>query len=173
MQCRAAVRRASRVAVRTERGVHTERKIAELGHKLPAVSAPKGSYQLLARSGNMLFTAGHLPVPAGADMLTGKIGKDLTVEEGNKAAQYAALSILATLKQELGDLDRIKRIVKVVGFVNCTDGFTQQPQVINGASDLFGAVLGERGVHARSAVGTNALPLNVPVEVEAIVEIEE
>ena len=107
------------------------------------------------------------------DLVTGKIGDDLTVEQGTQAAEYAGLRLLATLKHELGDLDKIKRVVKVVGFVNCVDGFSQQPAVINGASDLFGEILGERGVHARSAVGTNALPLNVAVEVECVVEVEE
>eukprot|EP00658_Telonema_sp_P-2_P014542 TRINITY_DN1552_c0_g1_i1.p1 TRINITY_DN1552_c0_g1~~TRINITY_DN1552_c0_g1_i1.p1 ORF type:complete len:234 (+),score=53.32 TRINITY_DN1552_c0_g1_i1:23-724(+) len=151
----------------------TLKRIEELGYTLPAVGAPKGSYVPVTRVGNLLFTAGHLPTPAGADLITGKVGEDLSVEEGNKAAEYVALSLLATIQQEIGDLDKIKRIVKLVGFVNCTDGFAQQPQVINGASDLIGEVLGERGVHARSAVGTNALPLNIPVEIEAIVEVEE
>mmetsp|Transcript_14065 Transcript_14065/g.27314 ORF Transcript_14065/g.27314 Transcript_14065/m.27314 type:complete len:184 (+) Transcript_14065:94-645(+) len=155
------------------RGVHTEAKLEKLGYTLPQVAKPKGSYQLCVRSGNQMFTAGHLPQPAGGDLILGKVGLDLSVEEANKAAQYCALSILATLKAEIGDLDRIVRVVKVVGFVNCTDGFAQQPQVINGASDLFAEVLGERGMHSRSAVGTNALPLNVPVEVEAIIEISE
>jgi enamine deaminase RidA (YjgF/YER057c/UK114 family) len=136
---------------------------------------PKGSYVLCTRSsdGKTLYTAGHLPQPAVGDLVTGKIGDDLTVEQGTQAAEYAGLSLLATLKHELGDLDKIKRVVKVVGFVNCVDGFSQQPAVINGASDLFGKILGERGVHARSAVGTNALPLNVAVEVECVVEVEE
>ncbi len=110
-------------------------------------------------------------MPADGPLVTGKVGKELSVEEGNKAAEYCALSILATLKAELGDLDKIKRVVKVVGFVNCTDGFAQQPAVINGCSDLLGKVLGDKGKHARSAVGTNALPLNVPVEIECIVEV--
>ena len=156
------------------RSVATEAKLAELGYVLPAVNPPKGSYVLCTRSadGKTLYTAGHLPQPADGDLVTGKIGADLTVEQGTQAAEYAGLSLLATLKHELGDLDKVKRIVKVVGFVNCTDGFSQQPAVINGASDLFAAVLGDRGVHARSAVGTNALPLNVAVEVECVVEIE-
>ena len=94
------------------------------------------------------------------------------MEQGYDAAKLVALSLISTLKTTVGDLDKVKRIVKLVGFVNCTDGFTQQPQVVNGASDLFGQVFGERGFHARSAVGTNALPLNVPVEIEAIVEVE-
>jgi enamine deaminase RidA (YjgF/YER057c/UK114 family) len=154
------------------RSVHVEARLAELGYKLPAVSAPKGSYVLCVRSGNLVFTAGHLPVAGDGTLVTGKVGKELSVAEGNKAAEYCALSLLATLKNELGDLDRVVRIVKVVGFVNCTDGFSQQPAVVNGTSDLFGKVLGDKGKHARSAVGTNALPLNVPVEVECIVEVK-
>jgi len=158
---------ASRVAA-----VHTESRLKELGYTLPEPTAPKGSYQLCVKSGNLLFLAGHLPQPVNGKLVVGKIGDSLTVEEGTQAAEYCGLNILATLKQELGDLDRVKRIVKVVGFVNCDDTFTQQPQVVNGASDFFGKVLGDRGVHARSAVGTNALPLGVAVEIEAIVEVE-
>jgi enamine deaminase RidA (YjgF/YER057c/UK114 family) len=105
--------------------------------------------------------------------MQGKVGKDLTTEQAYDAAKYCALAILGTLKQELGDLDKVKKVVKITGFVNCIDTFAAQPKVLNGASDLLGQVLGERGVHSRSAVGTNALPLNVPVEVEAIVEVKE
>mmetsp|Transcript_12568 Transcript_12568/g.14420 ORF Transcript_12568/g.14420 Transcript_12568/m.14420 type:complete len:178 (-) Transcript_12568:115-648(-) len=156
----------------TRRMVHVEAKIAELGFKLPAVNSPKGNYALLSRTGNLIFTAGHLPQPADGELITGKVGKDLDEEDGYKAAQFAALSLLATLKEELGDLDKIEKVVKVVGFVNCVDGFTNQPKVINGLSDLLGDVLGEKGKHARSAVGTNALPLNVPVEVEVVVQVK-
>ncbi|KAG1709069.1 hypothetical protein DVH05_022700 [Phytophthora capsici] len=155
------------------RNVHIERKIEELGYTLPAVAEPKGNYRTAVRSGNTIYLAGHLPQPAGGDLILGKVGKDLTPEEGYDAAHYVALSMLATLKHEVGDLDKIKRVVKLVGFVNCVDGFTQQPAVINGASDTIGKVFGDKGIHARSAVGTNALPLNVAVEVEAVVEIEE
>eukprot|EP00612_Vaucheria_litorea_P002318 CAMPEP_0171453806 /NCGR_PEP_ID=MMETSP0945-20130129/1362_1 /TAXON_ID=109269 /ORGANISM="Vaucheria litorea, Strain CCMP2940" /LENGTH=111 /DNA_ID=CAMNT_0011978737 /DNA_START=231 /DNA_END=566 /DNA_ORIENTATION=+ len=102
----------------------------------------------------------------------GKVGMDVTPEEANKIARQIAINIITSLKTELGDLDKVKRIVKLVGFVNCVDGFGGQPGVINGASDLMCEVFGEKGVHARSAVGTNALPLNIPVEIEAIVEIE-
>ena len=156
------------------RSVHTEAKLDELGYTLPAVNPPKGSYVLCTRSSDRktIYTAGHLPQPAEGELVTGKIGVDLTVEEGTQAAEYAGLSLLATLKHELGDLDKIKRIVKVVGFVNCNDGFSQQPAVINGCSNMFGEVLGDRGLHARSAVGTNALPLNVSVEIECVVEVE-
>uniref|UniRef100_K3WLZ8 Endoribonuclease L-PSP/chorismate mutase-like domain-containing protein n=1 Tax=Globisporangium ultimum (strain ATCC 200006 / CBS 805.95 / DAOM BR144) TaxID=431595 RepID=K3WLZ8_GLOUD len=155
------------------RHVHIERRLAELGYVLPQVAEPKGNYRTAVRTGNYIFTAGHLPQPTGGDLIVGKIGKDLTPEDGYDAAHHVALSLMATLKHELGDLDKVKRIVKLVGFVNCVDGFTGQPGVINGASDTIGKVFGDKGIHARSAVGTNALPLNVAVEIEAIVEIEE
>ncbi|KAL7686054.1 putative endoribonuclease L-PSP/chorismate mutase, RutC-like superfamily [Plasmopara halstedii] len=163
----------SRFVMSAVRNVHIERKIEELGYTLPAVAEPKGNYRTSVRSGNTIYLAGHLPQPAGGDLILGKIGKDLTPEQGYDAAHYVALSLMATLKQEVGDLDKIKRIVKLVGFVNCVEGFTQQPAVINGASDTIGKVFGDKGIHARSAVGTNALPLNVAVEVEAIVEVED
>ncbi|POM62375.1 Endoribonuclease L-PSP [Phytophthora palmivora] len=163
----------SRSLASAVRNVHIERKIEEIGYTLPAVAEPKGNYRTSVRSGNTIYLAGHLPQPAGGDLVLGKVGKDLTPEQAYEAAQYCALSIMATLKQEVGDLDKIKRVVKLVGFVNCVDGFTQQPAVINGASDTIGKVFGDKGIHARSAVGTNALPLNVAVEVEAVVEIEE
>ncbi|OWY96685.1 Endoribonuclease L-PSP [Phytophthora megakarya] len=163
----------SRSLASAVRNVHIERKIEELGYTLPAVAEPKGNYRTCVRSGNTIYLAGHLPQPAGGDLILGKVGKDLSPEEGYDAAHACALSIMATLKQEVGDLDKIKRVVKLVGFVNCVDGFTQQPAVINGASDTIGKVFGDKGIHARSAVGTNALPLNVAVEVEAVVEIEE
>ncbi|RLN58151.1 hypothetical protein BBJ29_005986 [Phytophthora kernoviae] len=155
------------------RNVHIERKLEELGYVLPEVASPKGNYRTSVRSGNTIYMAGHLPQPAGGELITGKVGKDLTPEEAYDAAHYVSLSIMATLKQEVGDLDKIKRVVKLVGFVNCVDGFAGQPAVINGASDTFGKVFGDKGVHARSAVGTNALPLNVAVEIEAVVEIED
>ncbi|EEY61980.1 endoribonuclease L-PSP, putative [Phytophthora infestans T30-4] len=163
----------SRSLASAVRNVHIERKIEELGYTLPNVAEPKGNYRTSVRSGNTIYMAGHLPQPAGGDLILGKVGKDLTPEQGYEAAHYVALSLMATLKQEVGDLDKIKRVVKLVGFVNCVDGFTQQPAVINGASDTIGKVFGDKGIHARSAVGTNALPLNVAVEVEAVVEIED
>ncbi|CAK4170785.1 unnamed protein product [Aphanomyces euteiches] len=147
-------------------------RIVELGYTLPPVSAPKGNYKLLTRVGNVLYTSGHIPTPANGDIITGKVGQEVTAEQAYDAAHIVALAILATLKNELGDLNKIKQIVKLTGFVNCVDGFTAQPSVINGASDTFAKVFGDSGVGARSAVGTNALPLNVPVEIEAIVELK-
>lgn len=104
--------------------------------------------------------------------MVGKVGKDVTLEQGYEAAKLCALNICATLKHNIGDLDKVKRVVKVLGFVNCTDNFSQQPAVVNGCSDLMVKIFGEKGAHARSAVGTNALPLGVPVEVEAVFELE-
>lgn len=155
------------------RFIHAEARLAQLGKKLPAPGAPKGSYVTCQYHGaQTLFLAGHLPTNDKGELVKGKVGKDVSVEEANLAAESACLSLLATLKNELGDLDRIKQIVKIVGFVNCVDGFEQQPQVINGCSDLLGKVFpGKPGQHARSAVGTNALPLNVAVEIEMIVEL--
>lgn len=161
------------VAATQSRGVHVEAKLAALGHVLPAVPAPKGSYVGCTKMGDVIFTAGHLPIQLDGELITGKVGDTVSVEEANAAAELVALNLLATLKNELGDLDRIKKVVKLVGFVNCVDGFAQQPTVINGCSDFLASVLGEAGVHSRSAVGTNALPLNVPVEIEAIVEVHE
>ncbi len=114
-----------------------------------------------------------MPQPVGnKPLITGKVGKDLTTQQAHDAAAIVGLNIISTLKEHLGDLDRVKRVVKLVGFVNCVDGFTEQPAVVNGCSNLLGQVFGEKGTHARSAVGTNALPLGVAVEIEAIVEFE-
>mmetsp|Transcript_36570 Transcript_36570/g.117280 ORF Transcript_36570/g.117280 Transcript_36570/m.117280 type:complete len:176 (+) Transcript_36570:54-581(+) len=155
------------------RGLHVERRLGELGIALPALGTPKGSYALTSRTGNLLFLSGHLPIPTDGALIVGKVGEALTPEEANAAARWCALNIISTLKAEVGDLDKIKKIHKLVGFVNCVDTFDKQPAVINGASDLFVDVFGDKGTHARSAVGTNALPLNVPVEIEAIVEVED
>ncbi|ETV74639.1 hypothetical protein H257_10772 [Aphanomyces astaci] len=148
-------------------------RLAELGYVLPAVSPPKGNYKLLTRVGNLIYTAGHIPTPANGALITGKVGVDLTTEQAYDAAHVVALALLATLQHELGDLNKIKQIVKLTGFVNAVDGFAAQPTVINGASDTFAKVFGDHGVGARSAVGTNGLPLNVPVEIEAIVEVHD
>eukprot|EP00543_Licmophora_paradoxa_P008324 CAMPEP_0202458170 /NCGR_PEP_ID=MMETSP1360-20130828/22587_1 /ASSEMBLY_ACC=CAM_ASM_000848 /TAXON_ID=515479 /ORGANISM="Licmophora paradoxa, Strain CCMP2313" /LENGTH=181 /DNA_ID=CAMNT_0049078587 /DNA_START=8 /DNA_END=556 /DNA_ORIENTATION=- len=149
-------------------------KLKSMGITLKEPPAPKGNYVSCVQSGNLLFLCGHIPQKEDGSLFVGKVGKDLTVEEGYESAKACAINILATLSKELdGDWDRIVKIVKVVGFVSCADDFTQQPAVINGASDLFGEVFGpEIGLHARSAVGTNALPLNIATEVECIVEIK-
>lgn len=125
------------------------------------------------RVGNTLHLCGHIPQTSDGELIKGKLGDSLSIEDGYKSAKTCAINILGTLKKELGDLDKVKQVIKIVGFVNCTDTFTQQPAVINGASDLFVEVFGEKGYHSRSAVGTNALPLGIATEVECIVLAEE
>ena len=147
-------------------------KLAELGLVLPPAPEPKGLYKSLVVSGNLVYTSGHLPVDADGHLLTGRLGAELDADAGYRAAQLAGLNILASLRKELGSLDRVGRVVKILGVVNCTPDFTQQPAVVNGCSQLIADVFGpEAGVGARSAVGTNTLPLGAPVEIEAIFEI--
>ncbi|MEV7276879.1 RidA family protein [Streptomyces sp. NPDC093111] len=148
-----------------------EAKLAELGLTLPEVVPPLAAYQPAVRSGAYVYTSGQLPMVAGKLALTGKVGAEVTAEEAKELAATCALNALAAVKSVAGDLDRIKRVVKVVGFVASAADFTGQPGVINGASELLGAVLGEKGVHARSAVGVAVLPLDAPVEVEVQVEL--
>jgi enamine deaminase RidA (YjgF/YER057c/UK114 family) len=146
--------------------------LAKLGLTLPPAPEPKGLYKSVVISGNLAFTSGHLPVDASGKLMTGRVGADLDVHAGYKAAQWAGLNILASLRKELGSLDRVGRVVKILGVVNCTSDFTQQPAVLNGCSELFAEIFGrDAGVGARSAVGVNTLPLGVPVEIEAIFEI--
>ena len=153
------------------RRVHVEKRISELGHELPPLGTPKGSYALPSRSGNLLFLSGHLPIPLDGDLYKGKVGVDYTIEQAQQAAKWCGLNIISTLKAEVGDLDNVVKIHKLVAFVNCKDDFTAQPTVVNGCSDLMVDVFGDKGRPARSAVGTNSLPLDVPVGVEAIVEV--
>ncbi|GAA0626467.1 RidA family protein [Streptomyces crystallinus] len=148
-----------------------EAKLAELGLTLPEVVPPLAAYQPAVRSGVYVYTAGQLPMVEGKLTLTGKVGAEVTAEEAKDAARICALNALAAVKSVAGDLDRIARVVKVVGFVASASDFTGQPGVINGASELLGAVLGDKGVHARSAVGVAVLPLDAPVEVEIQVEL--
>jgi enamine deaminase RidA (YjgF/YER057c/UK114 family) len=133
---------------------------------------PIANYVTAVRSGNLIFLAGHGPMQADGTNITGKVGKDLTIEQGAAAARQTGISLLSTLKREVGDLNKVKRIVKVLGMVNCTENFTDQPKVMNGFSDLMVAVFGEKGKHARSAVGMYILPSNIAVEIEMIVEVE-
>jgi len=149
-----------------------DKKLKELNIQLFEPAKPIANYVKAVRTGNLLFVAGHGPTKADGTNITGKVGKDLTTEQGYDAARQTAIAILSTLKAELGDLNKVKRIVKVLGMVNCTENFTDQPKVINGFSDLMVSVFGEKGKHARSAVGMYALPMNISVEVELIVEVE-
>lgn len=149
-----------------------ESKIAALGLSLPPVATPAGAYVPAIVSGNLVFTAGQIPLVDGQLMATGKVGEEISPEFAKEIAQRCALNALAAVKSVIGDLDRVKRVVKVVGFVASTPDFTGQPGVLNGASEFLGAVFGESGKHARSAVGVASLPLDAPVEVELIVEFE-
>ncbi len=149
-----------------------EEKLKTLGIILPDVMAPVASYVNVVRTGNLLYLSGKGPVQADGKYITGKLGKDMSIEEGYQAARLTAIMQIAVLKKELGDLSKVKRIVKVLGMVNCTEDFADQPKVINGYSELMLAVFGEKGRHARSAVGMYALPFHLPVEVEMIVEVE-
>ncbi len=148
-----------------------EERLAELGLTIPEVAKPVAAYVPAVRSGNHVFTSGQLPMKSGELMLTGKVGDDVSADEGYACAQQCALNALAAVRAEIGDLSLVKRIVKVVVFVASTPDFTGQPGVANGASELFGSVFGDAGVHARSAVGVSALPLDSPVEVELLVEV--
>ena len=150
-----------------------ETKLSEMGFELPAPGQPVGSYVPAVRTGNLVFLSGHGPKLEDGSLVTGKVGADLTLDEAYAAAQRVALILLASLKSEIGDLDSVRRVVKLLGMVNCTPDFTDQPKVINGASDLLVELFGEKGKHARSAVGMNALPSNLAVEIEMIVEIED
>jgi enamine deaminase RidA (YjgF/YER057c/UK114 family) len=149
---------------------HPEERLAELGLAVPEVAKPVAAYVPAVRSGNFVFTSGQLPMRSGELMQTGKVGDDVSPDEAVECAQQCALNAIAAVKAELGDLGKVKRIVKVVAFVASTPDFTGQPQVANGASELFGSVFGDAGVHARSAVGVPVLPLDAPVEVELVVE---
>jgi enamine deaminase RidA (YjgF/YER057c/UK114 family) len=149
-----------------------ENRLAEIGVTLPNVPKPVASYLPVVRSGNLLFLSGQLCTVAGELKYQGKVGKEVSLEDACQAAKIAAINSLAVIKQQVGSLDKVKRIVKVVGYVASDPSFSDQPKVINGASDFLVDVFGDKGSHARSAVGVAALPLNVPVEVEMIVEIE-
>lgn len=149
-----------------------EAKLKEMGLTLPAAGKPLANYVSAVRTGNLVFLAGHGPAQPWGATATGKLGKDMTVEQGYAAAKAVGLNLLASLKAEIGDLKKVRRIVKVLGMVNSAEGFVQQPEVINGFSDLMVSLFGDRGKHARSAVGMAALPRNLAVEIEMVVEVE-
>jgi enamine deaminase RidA (YjgF/YER057c/UK114 family) len=147
-----------------------EKRLDELGIVLPAATSPAANYVNAVRTGDLLFLAGKGPYRPDGTLHTGIVGQDVTVEQAYRHARLTGLHLIATLKAELGDLDRVRRIVKVLGMVNAVPGFAQQPEVINGCSDLLVEVFGDRGRHARSAVGMGSLPRNITVEIEAVVE---
>ena len=146
-------------------------RLKELGYELPSVPNPAGSYVPATSAGLLVFTAGQLPFKEGQLRYIGKVDKDVSVDEAKEAARLCALNALAAVKAEAGSLENVRRVVKVTGYVASAAGFNRQPEVINGASDFLGEVFGERGAHARSAVGVAELPLDAPVEVELIVEL--
>jgi enamine deaminase RidA (YjgF/YER057c/UK114 family) len=149
-----------------------EQRIVELNLELPPAPKPIAVYRPLVVAGNMAYLSGHGPLKSDKTLITGRLGHDMDLAAGKNAARQVGLALLATLKSELGSLDRVKRLVKVLGLVNCTADFKDQPAVINGCSELFADVFGkENGIGARSAVGANSLPGNIAVEIEAIFEL--
>ena len=149
-----------------------EAKLKELGITLPEQPKPVANYVAAVRVGNLLFVSGHGPYNDGKIKMAGKLGCDLTVEEGYQVARTVAMNCLSSIRVELGSLDKVKRFVKLLGMVNCTEDFKEQPKVINGCSDLLVELFGEAGKHARSAVGMQALPFGIPVEIEMVVEVQ-
>jgi enamine deaminase RidA (YjgF/YER057c/UK114 family) len=152
--------------------MNAEQKLKELGITLPESPKPLANYVRAVRTGNLLFVSGHGPYNDGKTLILGKLGKEVTIEEGYKTARNVALNCLSSIRASLGSLDKVKRVVKLLGMVNCTADFKDQPKVMNGASDLLVEVFGEAGRHARSAVGMQALPNQIPVEIEMILEVE-
>jgi len=149
-----------------------EEKIKELKIELPEAKAPVGSYVATKISGKLLYVSGQISMSSNGDLIKGKVGKDLNTEEAYKAAERCGLSIVAQVKKACeGDLSKVKSCIKLTGFVNSTEDFTEQPKVINGASDLIASIFGESGMHTRAAVSANSLPLGVSVEVDAIFEL--
>ena len=148
-----------------------EERLQELGVSLPSPAVPVAAYVPCVRTGNLVYVSGQVPTVDGRPSHLGRLGDEVNLEDGRAAARICAVNLLAALKAELGELAGVRRVVKVTGFVASTPDFTDHPKVINAASELFGEVFGDAGRHARAAVGVAALPLGVPVEVEAIVEI--
>lgn len=149
-----------------------EDKLKEMGIQVPEAAKPVAAYVPAVKAGDYVYTSGQIPLVAGELKFKGKVGKDLSLEQGYEAAKVCAINCLAAIKSLTGSLDSIERVVKVVGFVNSAPGFTDQPKVINGASELIGNVFGQSGAHARSAVGVGELPLDSAVEVEMIVKVK-
>ena len=150
-----------------------ENRLKDMGIELPPAVSPVANYVPAVRSGHLVFLSGHGPFDETGALITGKVGADLTAEQGYQAARRVGIGLLGSLKAEIGDLDNVNRVVKLLGMVNCGPEFTDQPKVINGASDLLVEIFGDKGKHARSAVGMNALPMNIAVEIEMIVEVED
>jgi enamine deaminase RidA (YjgF/YER057c/UK114 family) len=148
-----------------------EKQLEHLGIELPAAPQPVANYIPAVQAGDLLFLSGVIPTRAGQVVVTGKLGRELSIEQGKEAARIALLNALAIVRQELGSLDRVRKIVRMVGHVASAEGFVQHPAVINGASDLLVQIFGEAGRHARVALGAAELPLNAPIELELIVQV--
>ena len=154
--------------------METENKLAQMGLELPETPAPIANFVTAVRTGNLLFVAGHVPrMPDGSMLNSGKLGREVTVEQGYQSAQRAMLNCLSSIKAHTGDLDKVRRVVKLLCMVNSAPDFGDQPSVANGASDLLVNLYGDRGRHARSAVGMGGLPINCCIEIEMIVEVED
>ena len=153
--------------------MHPEEKLRSMGLELQMPTPPTAKYVPAVKVGNLLFVSGHGPVRDGKVQFIGKLGRELTIEQGYEASKITIVNLLASVKFVLGDLAKVKRTVKLLGMVNCTEDFTEHPKVINGGSDLLVALYGDQGQHARSAVGMQQLPMNIPVEIEMIVEVQE
>ena len=151
--------------------MNTEARLQELGIELPETTSPMANYVNAVRTGNLLYLAGKGPGLPGKPLPVGKVGRDFSIEQGYRLARDTGLNLISVMKAELGDLDKVVRIVKVLGMVNATSEYGHQPEIINGCSDLFVEVFGDRGKHARSAVGMGSLPRGIPVEIEVIVEV--
>lgn len=152
--------------------MNPEKKLKEMGIELYPADAPIASYVQSIQTGNLVFLSGHGPRKPGGGYMTGKVGKEIDTAEAQEAAKLTAVSLLSSLKDRIGNLNKVRRIVKVLGMVNCVESFTEHPKVLNGFSDFLVEVFGDRGKHARSAVGMSSLPMNIPVEIEMIVEVE-
>lgn len=150
-----------------------EKRMEALGIQLPESYTAIANYVPVTRNGNILYLSGTGPSVGREAIYKGKLGRDISIEDGYQAARLSAINVLTMLKQELGDLDQVDQILKMTGYINCTEDFTGQPSVLDGASDLFVDVFGERGKHARAAIGINALPMSLPVEIEVIVRCKE
>jgi enamine deaminase RidA (YjgF/YER057c/UK114 family) len=171
--CQPAEKNTPKVLPAQAQEVDIETRLKELGIELPELGAPVANFVLAVKTGNLVFCSGNGPLKPDGSWITGKVGADLTIEQGYEAARLTGIQQLAVLKAELGDLNKVKRIVKVLGMVNSDPNFTDQPKVINGFSDLMVEVFGEKGKHARAAVGMNSLPFGIACEIEMIVEVED
>jgi enamine deaminase RidA (YjgF/YER057c/UK114 family) len=163
---------AVQVSVGMAQKIDFDKKLKELKIELITPTPPVANYVKAVRAGNLLFLSGHGPKQADGTDYKGKVGKDLSIEQGYEAARLTGIGLLSTLKAEVGDLNNVKRVVKVNGWVNCTPEFEDQPKVINGCSDLMVAVFGDKGRHARAAMGAGSLPSNITVEIEMVVELK-